>query len=106
MLVACGTASIVAAVVAGTGLDGMYVLWSALTLSQRSSEVMAAVAPYSIMSPLLIWGAVALGTLLMAIGLRLSLRDPRKSSSESGSGNRGSDGSAVDDTVRAWTRSR
>jgi hypothetical protein len=86
-------------------LDGIYILWSALTYADRSPELTVAVAPYSIMSPLLIWSAVALGVLLIGLGLRISLRDPRRSA-DTGNGQRKSDGPTVEDTLRAWQRGR
>jgi hypothetical protein len=102
--IAAGAACIVAAVIAGTGLDGMYVLWSALTFEHRTSDLMVAGAPLSFLSPILIWAAFALGGVLIAIGLRVSLRWPQRS--DSGNGQPQSTEAAVEDTLRAWQRKR
>jgi hypothetical protein len=103
VFVASGTACTVAAVLAAVGLDGVYVLWSALTLSDRVGPESAAGAPVSILSPILIWSAVALGAVLITLGLRVSLR---KSTGNLAIEPRDRDAAAVDETIRAWKRPR
>jgi hypothetical protein len=107
ILVACGTASFLVAVIAGTGLDSMYILWSALTFADRRLELMMGGAPYSIMSPLLIWSAAAMGVLFVGLGLRIGLHHPQTAPpSDAGNGQRMNDVQTVEDTLRAWQKGR